>query len=356
MASSRRHPGDFDGSYEINVITITDMTTRVAVKDSDTIGQIQRKIQGKKKFNRSALIMSIFIKNLEGRITYYLEVNPSDTIGNVKAKMGDFAHVLVFSGVALEDSSTLVDLNINDGSVLTRIDMAPHGKMEIFVHTFNKKTISLLVTPTDTIANVKLWIMYKEGVPVDEQVLIFDGMALRDSGTLSDFDIHGQSALTLVRRSRGSMKIFVKTFEGTVIPVKVNPSNTIGYVKSMIEGEVDIPHDEQELIFDETVLDNIDTVADCNINEESTLTLVRLSARYMNIFIMSQTGKNVTLKVKHTDTVYNVKLKFETIEGIPPDQMRFIYGGRQLMDDHTLADCHVDDESVIHSVLILRGD
>ncbi|XP_076916866.1 uncharacterized protein LOC143576722 [Bidens hawaiensis] len=355
MASSRRHPGDFDGSYEINVITATDQTTHVAVKDSDTISQIQRKIQGKKKFSTSTLI-NIFIKNLEGRIMYYLEVKPSDTIGNVKAKMGDFAQVLVFSGVALEDSSTLADLNIICGSVLTRIDTAPRGKIEIYVHTFTKKTISLSVTPTDTIANVKLWIMYKEGVPVDEQVLIFDGMALRDSGTLSDFDIHGQSALTLARRSRGSMKIFVKTFEGKVIPVKVNPSNTIGNVKSKIQGEVDIPHDEQELIFDETVLDNLDTIADFNINKESTLTLVRLSARYMRIFIRSQSAKNVALKVKPTDTIYNVKLKYENIEGIPPDQVRFIFDGRQLMDGHTLADYHVDNESVIHSVLSLRGD
>ncbi|XP_076902498.1 uncharacterized protein LOC143557273 [Bidens hawaiensis] len=229
----RTNPGDLDGSYDINVITATDKTTRVTVKDSDTISQIERKIQGKKKSGSSTLI-NIFIKNLEGKIMYYLEVDPSDIIGNVKAKMSDFAHMLVFSGVPLEDTSTLADLNIIDGSILTRIDMAPHGKIKIFVHTFTKKTIPLLVTPTDTIANVKLWIMYKVRVSVDEQMLIFNGMALRDSGTLSDFGIHEQSAITLVRRSRGSMKIFVKTFEGKVIPVKVNPSNTIGNVKSKI--------------------------------------------------------------------------------------------------------------------------
>ncbi|XP_076916867.1 uncharacterized protein LOC143576723 [Bidens hawaiensis] len=167
--------------------------------------------------------MNIFIKNLEGRITYYLEVNPSDTISNVKAKMSDFAHVLVFNGVALEDSRTLADLNINDGSILTCIDTAPNGKMEIFVHTFTKKTISLLVTPTETIANVKLWIMYKECVPVDEQVLIFNGMALGDCETLYDFDIHEQSALKLVRTSSGFFKIFVKTFEGRECRTCENP-------------------------------------------------------------------------------------------------------------------------------------
>ncbi|XP_076902504.1 uncharacterized protein LOC143557278 [Bidens hawaiensis] len=355
MASSGRYSGDYNGRYEINVITAFDKITRVTVRDSDSVSQIERKIQGKEKSGPSTLI-NIFIKNLEGKITYYLEVDPSDTIGNVKAKMSDFAHVLVFNGVALEDSSTLADLNIVNGSILTRIDMAPQRKMEIFVHTFNKKTISFSVTPTDTIANVKVWIMYKERVPVDEQVLIFDGMSLRNSGTLFDFDIHGQSAITVVRKSRGSMKIFVKTFKGKVIPVKVNPSNSIADVKSKIQGEVDIPPDEQGLIFDETVLDNMDTVVDCNIKEESTLTLVRISTRYMRIFIKDLFGKNITLKVKPSDTVYDVKLMFEKIGGIPPHQMRFIFEGRQLMDDDTLADCQVVNESVIHSVLTQRGD
>ncbi|XP_076926125.1 uncharacterized protein LOC143589175 [Bidens hawaiensis] len=330
----RTNPGDLDGSYDIIVITATDKISGVKVEDSDTISQIQRKIQDKKKSGSSTL-MNIFIKNIKGKITYYLEVSPSDTIGNVKAKMSDFAHMLVYNGVALEDSCTLDDLNINDGSILTRIDTAPNGKIEILVHTFTKKTISLSVTSTDTIANMKLWIMYKEGVPVKEQMLIFNGMALRDSEILSNFDIHGQSTLTLVRRSRGRMKIFVKTFEGKVITVKVKPSNTIGDVKSKIQGQVDVPHDEQELIFDETVLDNIDIVADCNINEESTLTLVRLSAGYMNIFIRSQSGRTITMDVYGNDF----------------DRVRFIFEGRQMMDGSTLADCHVQNESIIHSAL-----
>ncbi|XP_076902505.1 uncharacterized protein LOC143557279 [Bidens hawaiensis] len=300
--------------------------------------------------------MNIFIKNLEGKITYYLEVNPSDIIGNVKAKMSDFAHVLVFNGVALEDSVTLADLNIIDGSTLTRIDMVPQEMMELFVHTFTKKTISLIVSPTDTISNVKLWIMYKERVPVDEQVLIFNGMAIGNSETLFDLDIHEKSTLTLVRRSRGLIKIFIKTLVGKIVTVKVHLSNTIGDVISKIPGVVGIPHDEQKLSFNESVLANIDTVAECNIMEESTLALVRISTGYMQIFVKTQGGTTLTLYVNPSDTVYNMKSKFEDMEGIPRSDAKLIFAGSQLKDNSTLAECNIQKESTLHSVLVLKGD
>ncbi|KAJ0612802.1 putative Ubiquitin-like domain-containing protein [Helianthus annuus] len=69
-------------------------------------------------------------------------------------------------------------------------------------------TYSLEVKPTDTIATVKEKIKMKEGIFVDEQVLIFNKMVLGDSCTLFDFDINSKSTITLIRKSRGFMKIY----------------------------------------------------------------------------------------------------------------------------------------------------
>ena len=141
------------------------------------------------------------------------DVKPDFTVQNLKEKIKDKLGIepneqtLLFRRGVLQDNILLFQYDIQEGNVLTLFTYLPikekeNELLQLFIKTLTGKEIVLTVDPTLTIQKLKCEIQDKEGVPSDQQRLIFAGAQLEDSRTLASYNIKTESTLNLIPRPK----------------------------------------------------------------------------------------------------------------------------------------------------------
>ena len=230
--------------------------------------------------------------------------------------------------------------------------------MNIIIN-FNKNTFVLNASSSDSIELIKEQIMNITGIPFDNQTLKFNNLILENSKSMYSYNINelDQLELSIKLLGGGSKQIFIKTLQGKTMTIEVSDSDTIGTIKQKIQDKEGIPPDQQRLVFNGKQLEDDKTIEDYAIEENANIHLVlRLrGGGSKQIFIKTLQGKTMTIEVSDSDTIGTIKQKIQDKEGIPPDQQRLVFNGKQLEDDKTVEDYAIEENANIHLVLRLRG-
>ena len=206
--------------------------------------------------------------------------------------------------------------------------------------------------------HLKEKIGYAEGWAPEEQRVSFAGRQLEDERRLADYNIQKESTLNLFLRTREmeyrGTQLAVKSRMG-VIEVELDAVITVLQVKQRVEELEGTPVEWQRLSYKDRELENERTLEDYEISRGSTLSLTVSWPRCMPVIqVKTLTGKTFAVHVA-VPTAEDLKKCIEGEEGIPVDQQRLIFGGKQLEDSRRLSEYGIEGGDTVQLILRLRG-
>ncbi|TXG46409.1 hypothetical protein EZV62_028091 [Acer yangbiense] len=313
--------------------------------------------------------IQIFVKTASEDIVK-VKVKVLFTVGDVKAIVGgeigysvSFQN-LFYAGKKLEDSKTIACYDIKDQSFL----QLESPQTQIFVKTWDGKTVTLDVELSNTIKDVKDKLFAKLQIPFKFQKFVFDGKQLEEDRDLASYNIQKHCTLgmvfsstakiirestlpLLVPENRIGIRLSVRIrLEQKTIAVEAMADQTIEDIKAIVGRMIDMSDVSQQIMtYAGEQLEDCKTLDCYNIKDESMLELLPPDDQ-IQIFVKTWSGKTITLDVQLISTIKDIKYKLFDKLRIPFHLQSVVFAGKRLEENRDLASYNVQQHSTLHMV------
>lgn len=389
-----------DHEVMIFLKTLTGETIMMRVTPQDTVADVKRKVQvqegipaesqrlifvGQQMDDRRRLLeyrvehenaihvvirqgtsYQVFVDVPPNR-THIFELEPTDLLSTIKHELEErealparFQRLYLGDTLLSVDDATLEECGVGPNAVL-RFAREQGRHMQIFVGVpRDSDRFSVWAKPADTVRFVKEIVALREGVPVEKQELFFARRKLDDDRTLGSYYIESNHMLHMEVVLPKVIHVVARTPDGHEVRVDIPEDQTVLELKDQLGMREGWSAQEQQLFRDGVELDDAKTLAECELPEECSLTVVATSASQARLataplpivlFVKSLAGKTLTLTISPTDTVYDLKTQIFQKEGIPESQQCLVASGRQLSNAMSVRECGVQSQSVLHLVM-----
>ena len=387
--------------YETMVFikTLTGRTIMVMVGPQDTVAEVKRKIESQEGIpashqrlifvgeqlrdqhrlldyrieHESAVHLvlrpgdsyEVFIDIPDGRSQTF-EVLPSDDLAYLKSRVReregiplDIMELYLGEQKLVNGSATLRELGVTSGSSL-RLAIDPERNTQIFVGLPNRDSLSLWINADMTVAQLKELVAERSTTPADLLQIYFARQQLENERTLRSYTIESNHMLHVEIVQPPTLKLTVRFPDSSELELEVAANLTIAALKGEIEAKKSLPLNQQQLFFQGIELDNSSQLRQCGVSDASVLDVSssrpvtstgESTAGDMHLFVKTLTGKTVTVVVKATDSILDVKRRIMDKEGVALAHQCLICAGKQLDNSASIQDCGIQHQSVLHLVL-----